>query len=311
MSVASRFYTIKVGAGEPQLVLRGELNKKNGQPQGKVEQGVSVMGGYSIPNFSRIWGKPEVNKEGKRTGKFAPMKWGDAGGQIMEIRYIPNCDSLDKMYQIQVGLLLKDEDAEIWLEYGINEFDVQNKAGLVAMLKLHTANSDSPCRDPENDFILFAEYDENKNITRAMKEDEILFEAMGIIMEAKDNPIKLRVLGAIYGIPAERKDKLISTELMSRLKVNPLKFLEDKNNYIKMCQKVLIKANEFQLLDLSIPGEVRIYGEIEGPIVTDLSAKLSGEKKLEYMLDNIIDPDIFEGIRRIMKAVDKKEKALN
>jgi hypothetical protein len=310
-AVATKYYTIKVGTGESQEVLRGEVNKKTGLPQGKPEAGLAVMGGYAIPNFSRIWGKRELNKEGKPSGKFAPMKWGTDGGEIIEIRFLHNCNSLDRLYQVQAGLKAKEEDAEIILEYGINEFDNKNKSGLIAMLKLHTANADSPCRDPENQFIIFAEYDEEKNITFSMKEDDILYEAMGTILNAKENPVRLRVLGQIYGIPEHRKDKLISTELMSRLKANPLKFLEDKNNYIKFCGKVLDKANEYQLLDLSIPGEVRIFGDTEGAVLTDLPIKLSGVKKLEHMTENVLDPEVFEAISRIKKVVIKKEQALN
>lgn len=309
--MSDKFYTIKVGRGEPQVVLRGDVNKKTGLPDGKPEEGLSVMGGYAIPNYSKIWGKRELNKEGKPTGNFAPMEWGAEGGEILEIRFMDNCKSLDKRYQQEVGLRAQDKDAEIFLEFGINEFDYKTQGVLISMLKLHTANGDSPCRDKQNQFVIFSEYDEEKNISFAMKEDEILFDAMGTIMDAKDNPSKLRVLGQMFGIPVDRKDKLISTQLMTRLKANPLKFLEDKNNFIKLSQKVLNKANEFQLLDLSIAGEVRIYGDNEGPVITGLPVKLAATKKLDYMAENIMDPDIFEATEKIKKAVIKKEQSLN
>jgi hypothetical protein len=304
-----KFYTIKVGNSEPQMVLRGNVNKKNGQPQGKVETGSAVMGGYAIPNFSIIWAKPEI-VDGKRTGKFEPMAWGTPGGEAMEIRYMPACPSLDKAYQKQVGLIPKDDDAEIFLEIGISEHDSATKPQLVQMLKLHTANGDSPCRNPENAFILYTEYDEMRNITTQMKEDEILYEAMTVVMEAKDNPRKLRVLAVIYGIPQERKDKLISTELMAKLRANPLKFNEQRNNYLRHCQQVLIKGRDYQVLDLSIGGEVRISGQ-PTPILQDIPLRLSGDKKLEYMMENITSPDVFAAIEAIKKAVDQKESALN
>ena len=307
--MASKFYTIKVGTAEPQLVLRGEVNKKTGQPQGKMETGFAVMGGCAIPNFSVIWAKPEMGKDGKRSGKFDVLKWGTSGGEAMEIRYLKSCPSLDKTYQTQVGLKARDEDQEIFLETGINEFDSVLHPRLVDMLKLHTANADSPCRNPENSWIVYQEYDEQQNITMAMKADEILFDAMGTVMEARDNPIKLRILCTIYGIPVERKDKLAVADLMARLKANPLKFNEDRNNYLKECQRLLIKAREFQVLDLTITGEVWIIDG--GPVVQDLPIKLAPDKKLEYMLENLTEPEIFEGVGKIKKALEQKEKALN
>lgn len=307
--MASKFYTIKVGTGEPQLVLRGEVNKKTGMPQGKTETGYAVMGGVAIPNFSVIWAKPEMGKDGKRSGKFEVLKWGTAGGEAMEIRFLKSCSSLDKAYQTQVGLKASDEDQEIFLETGINEFDSILHPRLVDMLKLHTANADSPCRNPENSFIQFQEYDEQQNITMAMKTDEILFDAMGVVMEARDNPLKLRILCTIYGIPIERKDKLAISDLMMRLKANPLKFNEDRNTYLKECQRILIKARDFQVLDLSIVSEVWLMDG--GIVVKDLPIKLAPDKKLEYMLDNLTDPEIFEGIQQIKKALQQKEKALN
>jgi hypothetical protein len=306
--MASKFYTIKVGTAEPQLVLRGEVNKKTGQPQGRTETGYAVMGGVAIPNFSIIWAKP-YEKDGKRTGKFDVLKWGTVGGQAIEIRYLKSCASLDKTYQTQVGLKSRDDDQEIFLETGINEFDNVLHPGLVEMLKLHTANGDSPCRDPENTFIVFQEYDEQQNVTMAMKADRILFDAMGTVMDAQDDPVKLRILCVIYGIPIERKDALAIADLMVRLKANPLKFNEDRNNYLKECQRILIKARDFQILDLAITGEVWIVDG--GPILQDLPIKLVPDKKLEYMLDNLMDPEIFEGVQKIKKALEQKERALN
>lgn len=307
--MASKFYTIKVGTAEPQLVLRGEVNKKTGQPQGRTETGYAVMGGVAIPNFSVIWAKPAPLKDGKRSGEFEPLKWGTKGGEAMEIRFLKACSSLDKAYQTQVGLKARDDDQEIFLETGINEFDSVLHPGLVEMLKLHTANGDSPCRNPENTFIVFQEYDEQQNVTMAMKADQILFDAMGTVMEAKDNPVKLRILCTIYGIPIERKNALAVADLMARLKANPLKFNEDRNNYLKECQRILIKARDFQVLDLSITGEVWI---VDGSaIVQNLPIKLVPDKKLEYMLDNLMEPEIFEGIQKIKKALEQKERALN
>jgi hypothetical protein len=307
--MVTKFYTIKVGQAEPQLVLRGEVNKKNGNPMGKVETGYAVSGGTAIPNFSVIWGCPVI-KEGKRTGEFTPMKWGTIGGQAMEIRYMPACPSLDKAYQIEVGLKARDEDAEFFLDVGINEFDIAVHPKKVEMLKLHTFNGDSPCRNPENPTIIYNEYDEAAHTTLAMKEDEILYEAMGAVIEAKDNPDRLRVLATIFGIPHDRKDRLISTELMARLKANPLKFNEDKNNYLKLCQKVLIKARDFQLLDMTIPGEIRAVGD-EIPLIEDLPNNMNGNRKLDYLLENMSEPIVFAAMQRIKTMVEKKEATFN
>jgi hypothetical protein len=309
MSASEKYYTIKVGVGEPQEVLIGEINKTTGLPDGSPQRAMSVLGAVAIPNYSKLYGKRKRNADNKPTGEFEPVGWGEEEGEIIELRFLPNCKSLDKLYQDTVGLKPTDRDGEILLANGINDFDTTKSPMLVAMLKLHTFNGDNKYRDPSNQNIKFREYDEKKEVGKSAQQDELLYEAMAHVMAAKDNTKKLKVLAEVHGFDGLRQDAVLKGELLAKARSNPQKFLEDHNTFTRLAAATLVKANDFQLLDLSIPGEVRL---VDGDVlVSKINKSFVGAKKLEYMAENIFDPEVYDAANRIAIAVVEKEKQLN
>lgn len=309
---SDKYYTIKVGFGEPQEVERGELNKKTGQPTGPTQKGIAIVGKITIPNYSKVWGVRKKTPEGKPTGEFTALAWNDPKGEVIEIRLLRSSKSLDKAYQVQAGLKMQDTEAEIELDYGLNYFDPDTEATKVRMLQLHTYNADSLCRDPSNQNIKFCNYDPEKEVTNEIKQDDMLFDAMGFVMKIKDNPRKLKVLAAIFGIDANKPDRIVQAEIMRRLKSNPAKFVEDKDQFFTQAQAILVRAYDFQLIDLSLKGEVRIIGDnSDRPVLDSIGAKFTGVKKLEYMVENLTEPEVFDAFARIRNALIEKEQKLS
>lgn len=139
--MTKKYYTIKVGVAKPQIVEMGEINKATGLPMGKTEIAESVVGKITIPNYSKAYGIPERNDGDKLTGNFTPLEWGDEGGEVVELRYASNCNSLLKLYQEQIKLNFNgDAEAEITLLYGLNMYDPVRDRNLIRMLQLHTYN---------------------------------------------------------------------------------------------------------------------------------------------------------------------------
>jgi len=92
---------------------------------------------------------------------------------------------------------------------------------------------------------------------------------------------------------------------------NPGLFLEQKAWYQKKVQEVVMRASEFGVLDLSINGEVHLSGDRNDPILSRLTSKMLPQKKLEYIIENCFEPEVFDAIERIRDAVLKKEQKLN
>jgi hypothetical protein len=306
---AEKYYTIKVGVSEPQEVLVGQINKTNGLPEGTPQVALSVLGAVALPNYSRIYAKRERSADNKPTGRFEPKPWGAEGAEITELRFLPNCNSLDKLYQESIGLKAGERDGEIILANGINDFDVSLSPLLVQMLKLHTFNGDNVYRDPSNQSIKYHEYDEAKVVSKTAKSDEQLYEAMQVVMSVKDNTQKLKVLAQVHGMDGLRQDAMLVADLLQKAKTNPGKFLEDQSNFSRIANATLVKANDFQLLDLALPGEVRtVEGEL---LLGKISKSIGGMKKLEYMASNVFDHEVFDAVNRIAALVLEKEKQLN
>jgi hypothetical protein len=312
MGTENKYYTIQVGISEPQEVEVGTLNKKTGLPIGVTEKALSVLGVVTIPNFSRVWGKRELDKFNKPTGKITFMKWGEPGGEIIEVRRLKGSSSIDKLYQDKAGYKPTDEDMEIVLNNGLNDYEpAGGEASLVALLKVHTFNGSSICRNPENKKVIFEEYDADKVASKILKGDEILFDAMQTIMSIKDNSKKLRVFAELYDIDSAKQDKVILNEIMSRLKANPSNFLDRIEDFKKEILPHVLRANELGLLNLSSPGEIIFDVDGLSPIKTGLKALASDAQIMEYLVDNSLEPENFDAIERLKKAIKVKESQLS
>lgn len=307
MGTEKNLYTLQVVVSEPEEIEMGQLNKTTGLPQGQTLKAQSVLGVLTIPNFSTVWAKPE-EKNQKRTGALEFLPWNDPKGQICEIRYLPNCPSLDKVYQDEKNFKLRDENVDLVLNVGLNNFYEDSDRTLVEMLKHHTFNGDNKSRNPQNHTILFVEYDEKKVANSALKQDEHRFEAMGKIFAIKDNSGKLAVFAEVFNIDPKQQPKVLQSALLAIVKENPEKFLEDVHKFEHYAMTVATRAHDLQILDYTEPGEIRIA---DGKHSLKIPANLQLDKKIEYIGENIFEPNVYDFLSIMKDAVEKKENGFN
>lgn len=313
METGKKYYTIQVGMYEPQEIEVGHINKDTGLPKGQTEKALAVLGVVAIPNFSRVWGKRDLDKEKKPTGKVTFMEWGEEGGEVIEVRYLRSSSSIDKQYQEKSGIKASGDggETEIILNTGLNDFDSKTEAPLIQMLKVHTFNGSSVCRNPENRHVVFEEYDANKVASKVLKEDEFLFEAMSKIMTIKDNTKKLRVFAELFFVDPAKQDKVILNELMVILKKQPQKFLERIEFFKKDVQDVLVKANDFELMNFASPGEIIVSINGVRPIKVENKTSTDEKEKLEYVIESCLEPEMFDTITKLKQGIADKVAQLS
>lgn len=307
---SNKYYTIKVGNTEGELIEVGELDRESGLPKGPPQKAIAPPGGTAIPNYSRVWGKPEKTKEGKYTGEWEPMEWSAQGGEVLEIRYLKACKSLLVAYQKQVGLAPGLEDMEIDLPHGITDFDERAEPLLVQMLKLHSCNGASPCRDPDNQVVIYTDFDEKVMVKKRIAKGETLYEAMGHVMTIKNDTNALRVLAAICGLDPKKQNNVLVDELLMFVEQAPDKFLANRHKYRDYVRQIMLRAIDFGLVDLSTSGKVMLLTENGGAVLSAIPSTVKGDKKIDYMAEHAFDTAVYDAIDKIREAINEKELAL-
>jgi hypothetical protein len=311
-----KFYTIVVGGAAPADVLYGDLNKDTMQPDENTVKGKIQLGVVGIPNYSNVWGIKLVDPKTKNpNGQIEFLKWGtekEKDGQnagVVEIRFLPNSNSLDKQYQTLIQKLTVKDDSpynEISLPLGINKFDYNDKKMLIEMLKHHTFNSDNPSRDPDNTNVQYMEYnpsDKIKNKTRSINTRRLAEE---YVMNCEFDEKALACLANVFELNAKDTDEMLYNQLLDKATDNPDHFilvLQTKRDNAKLA---LITAHENGFVDFTQPGEVVMRDGnkkitlIEG---MDLSLETSVEDKINHLVKNYVLPEYYEGIMKIQTKV--------
>lgn len=310
---AKKYYAIKVGVTKPQLVEVGEVNKATGLPMGQTEKAESVVGKITIPNYSRIWAKSERRKDGQLTGEFTELPWGVEDGEVTEIRHSSNCKSLLKLYQEQIKLSFNEKDAEISLLYGVNYIDKEKAPGLVRMLQLHTYNGDNKSRDPDNQHIIFRQYDPKKE--RDGDPDNIKYrdlrEAMAFLHTINDEPRRLHVMAIAFGVDEQLPDEEIILKLTQRAHHEPTQFLSARDDHYAKVQAILYRAHDLMVVDLTEPESILLMSNGKAERVFGGFTATEGIKKLDYLVTNAFEPEAGEAIEKISRALAFREAKLS
>lgn len=303
-----KYYSIRVGNSRPDAVEYARVNKE-GAPIGPTKKGFAQVGVHGIPNSSEVWGKPELAKDGKRTGKITFLKWGDKDGQVVQIRYLKSTSSIDRLYQEQQGIKAGPEDIELVFQTGINKISRVDNPALVAMLENHSLNHDSVSRSPDIETFWFSEYNVNAELKEKNKARENKISAQQFVLDASKTDGGVEVLARIFN-----KDLMIDTgELQDTLfddaETDPEGFLEHINKYKDNVEAKLIEAENFYVVDLAEPG--KIIFTIEGkqrPIVVD--AKFDRDQKMRYLKESALSPEMSTLLGLITDAVEAAKENL-
>jgi len=158
-------------------------------------------------------------ESGQYEGKFKFVDEYDKGGDVesIEIRYIANCPSLDKQWQIKNGFKPLDAKAFHGNNYpanSIQEFDMNNTDPLyIEFLKHHQGNEVNPQRDPRNG-ILFKEVDTVSSIGNKKSKFEMEKKKMQFIESIHESDGIVNIYSAMLGISMQydidyRRDRVL------------------------------------------------------------------------------------------------------
>lgn len=306
------YYSIMVGGREPSKVEVGFLEKTTGLPKGQTAKAVIQVGTISLPNYSKVWGK--LIKKGSGdvlTGGINFMKWGAEGGELIEIRYMPNCTSISKLYQDNVVKLKpQEQDAEINLRYGRNDFDSTTKAAFIEMLKHHSCNKDNESRDPENTDVLFAEYNAKAKNSQKTKDIANRNIATQLVLKCKEDDGYLKVLAQMFELdPASQPDDLIE-ELLTKADEQPSEFnsvIRDRKQEYKYIfetalsqQLIDVKTIKTEILVITRGGKDKLIVDIDEDV----------KDKIQWVADNCLNPKVFDAITRLSGLLKESEVSM-
>jgi len=301
MANNEKIFSILVLGKEAAEVEEGDLNKSTGLPIGKVNKIKLRPGQVSIPNFSKVWGRKILDKKTEKpTGNIEFLEYGTKGGELIPIRYIEGCSSLDKHYQINVLKLdFSDEEdfinAYINLDAGINDFkNTEDNALFLDFLQHHTYCEDNKSRNPKKDvvFKLYNPQNINKMKIDSFKDRQ---KAAEYIMASENDEKKLAVLARLFEIDGDRQDAVIFGELFE--------ILED--DYKRVINVIDINRARFKniLQDLADKGVLLVE---EDDVISNIDGEreflikgIDSKDKIKHLVDEFLTLEVFEVYQKV------------
>lgn len=310
-----KYFSIIVKGDLSSEVEEGNLNKTTGQPDGPTVKIRLQNGGIAIPNFSKVWAK-RITKGAKgvetATGELEFLKWGADGGEVVHIRYLDGYKSLDKHYQDNVlKVKLSEEEqrdsAYINLDIGVNDFNVEViDPVLIDFLKHHTYCEDNASRNPSNKEVKYAIYNPEKMNSNKIEKMRAEKRAQDIILSAEQDSQRLMILAGLFELDPRSQDAVLFNELLD--------ILEDTERVLKV---VDFHSNRFKyvLTKLEDSGDL-VYTDSEAILTIDhereVLAKDIPTKNIKvYLVENMLDPDLFPVYQRVLEVDKKLIEALN
>lgn len=320
-------YTIYAGDERPAFIIGQQLEKGSGQTmtaQGSKKIAYAVrQGDVGFPNMTEGWGI-RLNKKGEvpesplsvtsndYDGKVKWLDWGEKGGCQIVSRWLSGYNTLDQQYQ---KLVLKaddriNDDSDCWnivLKTGLNEFVDNIDALKIEHLKIHSFNKDSKSKNSEYSSFLFFEKNEQKEAKEESKSIDSKFDALGIVKAAaKDNShTALRNLkkGIEKLAAGEVADENLYNYLLKIADSEPELFLSHVAEHKKYVSNIFVKANSFNLLDLTKNGVIAAGKDTKELVGKDIPAK--GQAMLDYLLANCFEAEPSKTIFLIKEITDK------
>lgn len=323
-------YIIQIGIeNTPKVIVA--YPDKDGKPKGDGIEQVSRVGTHQLVNRARVWARRVMGKNGEKKltdtgeeilhntpgyrGKLEFLPWGESGGYAIDIRYIPQSDSLDFEYQDLIQRIKIDPNTGftfLELKTGQNQFDYKKDALLIEFWKVYPRNRDSISKNPDPQVKGFSYFEiTDKHVdTTVIKRIEKGSEATKIVMEISDKPANLKALLAVIG-----KDNIAGvTELSLPLEMykgllqyadlNPVDFFGYIDAYKRGVQDDFEKAKSFKALDISKNGHIALIIDGKVNILTS-EAEGKGDGMIEWMVNNYYEEEVYKATQILKSLVTK------
>lgn len=316
MAAKAKYYTIIAGNHQPQPALQGVLEKTTGLPKGEEIQIMLTVGRIQIPNWSEVWGKRVIEGKDEKDdvsvtdkdyrGEIKFLPYGAAGGEAIEVRWLPNSKSLDKQYQDTVlKLKLRDEHVLIDLEQGLNDFDEATQGTLIQMLRVHGRNGDSVSRNPDIREQDYREYNPEKMKTSKAEKLQRLTTAMTMVFETEGKDSKIEIMASIQGLDAAKQSEILFNDLLTKAEKDPVTFLKVYQDYKKRVKELMDNSIELKLLDDGVDGLLSYFVKQKKEVlISNIPATYPGKRMLVYVTDNILDSEIHSAIGKLKSAYE-------
>jgi hypothetical protein len=306
-----KYFSIIVQGKQSSEAEEGEFNKTTGMPAGQTVKVKVQVGSVSIPNFSRVWAKRLRDKKTEvLTGEIQFLKWGTAGGEMVQMRYLEGVPSLDKQFQktvlkIELSEEELNEAAYIDLNIGVNDFASDVDPLFIEFIKHHTYNEDNESRKPTNTNAIFAIYNAEKITKNKVEEMRQKQRAQNYIIAAEGETDRLIVLANMFELDPKLQNEVLFNQLLEILEEEPKRVLD------------VVKHHEtkFRTLLNSLQDEGVIV-EHEDDLVEVIDNKrdflykgIDQKDKVGYLVNNLTDPTVFAVYDRV-KQINEQLLAL-
>lgn len=309
--MSKKYYTIEVLGKAPAAAQVGFIDKVTGQPQNSsIHNVILSVGETTIPNYSTAWGILKRDAQKKLNGEIEFLNWGDPKGEQIQIRYLPNCNSVSMEYQKEKKLEPSHEDSEISVMIGQNKYDEVEEKYLVMLIKHHGLNQDNKSRNPRNNFVLFKQVDVAEGLDAQAMDVEKSIEAQQMVIATRDNEEKLYVMAKIFEIDPDLPDSYIFKQLIAQAQ-NYKNFFRILEHYAKRYKENLIRAKELNILDFTAEDAVVIVvNSKKDVLLNDVTGK-DADEKIEWITDHIHEPLVFYALDRLGNVLQDYAENIN
>lgn len=306
-----KFFSILVPHRLAAPAVEAEWNKDQQMPFGKQIDVHPVGGPVILPNYSNAWATRGM-KDGKPTGVLKFMEWGTSDskgeGEAVEIRYLPNCKSLDKGYQESVlKLKVSKENAVILLTPGVNDFEITKHPMLIEMLKYHTANGSNSSRNPDATTVIYSEYEGKEVNKNRMADHRERGKIMDLIIDAIENK-HIIALANLFEIDVRHDEHVIHEKLMDLAEEPGIQKLlpgwkriqNVVEDFKKNSEASLRTSVEMGLLISEENSEIAVLskdGKNKVPFIKGVVQQ--GDSTVQFIMDHILEEEYYDAFIKL------------
>jgi hypothetical protein len=201
----SQFFRLNVRPDKkPFSAIQG--NVKNDQIVGTSYEVMLAPPAQFIPNGYEAMVVKKVNGNGKYDGVF---EWYDEekhkgqNPEMIDVRYLVKCASLDKKYQIENGFLPSNDQEEVGWEFPSGQItdipmgDITPK--FIEFMRNHSFNGDNPNRN-KSDMVGFYIVDAETNLTKRKSSIDSLNRKLSLMKQIEEDDNFVEAMAGILGV---------------------------------------------------------------------------------------------------------------
>lgn len=249
------------------------------------------------------------NAKGVYEGRFKFVDSFDSTEGVVEeieVRYIENCPSLDKQWQIKNGYKPKDAKAYHGWNYPANEvveFEVGKTDPLfIEFIKHHQGSASNPNRDPRNG-VLFVEVNADKNISNKKAKFEMEKKKTEFIENIYTSDEIVTIYSEMLGIPKRDIDTMRDSVLDRADKLTTDGMMKEVNNWKAQYRNTL--GSFLSDGKISVKNKKVYIGKNPEPYFKDVDFKSeSGTETITEIAEKMFTTEnVYEEVKKLLRNI--------